>query len=345
MSEIERKQVFNEQGERGTQRIINGNSTNLREWNRVKYQWAHKLWGTMVDNFWQAKEVSLGADKTQFMTLTPAERRAFDKTISFLNFLDSIQVENLPNLAAYVTAPEVSDCLTVQAFQESIHAQSYSVILDSVCDPATKDSIYDEWRNDAHLLKRNQFIASLYQAFVDEQSDVNFVKAVMANYLLESLYFYSGFAFFHSLARQGKMTGTDTMIKYIQKDEFGHVALFRNMIQELRVENPLIFTPAFDEELRDMVRTAVDQEIEWGHYIMNNQILGMSNEVITRYIKYLGNERSGWIGLGILYPESTEHPMKWIESFEDTNKIKTDFFEQKVTTYSKALTFDDLDDL
>jgi ribonucleoside-diphosphate reductase beta chain len=340
--ELQRKQIFNEDGVRGTQRLINGNSTNLREYNRIKYQWALKLDDTMTDNFWQPKEVPLSSDKTQFSNLTPFERRAFDKTISFLNFLDSIQVENLPNLAEYITAPEITDCLTTQGFQEKIHARSYAVVLDTVCEPQMREAIYDEWRNDQHLLKRNKFIASLYQAFIDDKNDITFVKSVMANYLLESLYFYSGFAFFHSLARQGKMTGTDTMIKYIQKDEFTHVVLFRNIINELRKENPGIFTPAFDEELRQMIRTAVEQEIEWGHYITNDQILGLSNEVITRYIKYLGNERSGWIGLGILYPEIEGHPMKWIESFEDTNKIKTDFFEQKVTSYSKALDFDDL---
>lgn len=342
MAEVQRKQIFNENGERGTQSIINGNSTNLREKNRVKYQWAIKLYDTMCDNFWQPKDVSLMADVKQFPTLTPAERRAFDKTISFLNFLDSIQVENLPNLASYVTAPEITDTLTNQAFQEGIHAKSYAVVLDTICDPLVRDSIYDEWRNDAHLLKRNKFIAGLYQRFIDEENDENFVRAVMANYLLESLYFYSGFSFFHTLARQGKMTGTDTMIKYIQKDEFTHVVIFRNMINELRKENPHIFTPAFEEELKQMVITAVEQEIEWGHYIINDQILGLSNELITRYIKYLGNERAGWIGLGTLYPEITEHPMKWIEKFEDTNQIKTDFFEQKVTTYSKAMSMDDL---
>ncbi len=339
---IRRKKIFNEQGERGTQRMINGNSTNLREWNRIKYQWANKLYQNMLDNFWQPKDVSLVADVKEFGSLTPHERRAFDKTISFLNFLDSIQVENLPNLGAYITAPEVSDCLTNQALQETIHAKSYSVILDTVCDPATRDAIYDQWREDEHLLKRNKFIAGLYQNFVDEQNDITFIHAVMANYLLESLYFYSGFAFFHSLARQGKMTGTDTMIKYIQKDELTHVVLFRNIINELRVENPTIFTKEFDQGLSNMVRLAVEQEIEWGHYVTNDQILGLRNDVITRYIKFLGNERSGWIGLPILYPDCTENPIKWIESLEDTNKIKTDFFEQKVTSYSKALDLNDL---
>lgn len=337
---LERKKIFNEDGQRGTQRLINGNTTNLREWNRIKYDWAHKLYRTMLNNFWIPEEIPLASDAKEFQELSVAERRAFDKTISFLNFLDSIQGENLPNIHEYVTAPEVSSLLNIQAFQEEIHAQSYSYILDSVCSPEMRENIYDEWRNDEHLMKRNRFIADLYQQFVDKKDDHQFVRTCMANFLLESLYFYSGFSFFYALARQGKMTATATIIKYIQRDELTHVVLFQNMIRELRKENPELFTSEFVEELREMTRTAVEHEIEWGKYITNNQIQGLNNEVLEKYIKFLANERLSRLGLEILYPEIHTHPMKWVESFSNLNATKTDFFEQKVTNYTKASSLD-----
>ncbi|SFX33267.1 ribonucleoside-diphosphate reductase beta chain [Thermoactinomyces sp. DSM 45891] len=338
--QLERKKIFNEDGQRGTQRLINGNTTNLREWNRIKYDWAHKLYRTMLNNFWIPEEIPLASDAKEFQELSPAERRAFDKTISFLNFLDSIQGENLPNIHEYVTAPEVSSLLNVQAFQEEIHAQSYSYILDSVCSPDTRENIYDEWRNDEHLMKRNRFIADLYQQFVDQKTDHQFIRTCMANFLLESLYFYSGFSFFYALARQGKMTATATIIKYIQRDELTHVVLFQNMIRELRKENPDLFTPEFVEELREMTRTAVEHEIEWGKYITNNEIQGINNEVLEKYIKFLSNERLSRLGFEVLYPEIQTHPMKWVESFSNLNATKTDFFEQKVTNYTKASNLD-----
>lgn len=337
---LERKKIFNEDGQRGTQRLINGNTTNLREWNRIKYDWAHKLYRTMLNNFWIPEEIPLASDAKEFQELSVAERRAFDKTISFLNFLDSIQGENLPNIHEYVTAPEVSSLLNIQAFQEEIHAQSYSYILDSVCSPETRENIYDEWRNDEHLMKRNRFIADLYQQFVDKKDDHQFVRTCMANFLLESLYFYSGFSFFYALARQGKMTATATIIKYIQRDELTHVVLFQNMIREIRKENPELFTPEFVNELREMTRTAVEHEIEWGKYITNNQIQGLNNEVLEKYIKFLSNERLSRLGFEILYPEIHTHPMKWVESFSNLNATKTDFFEQKVTNYTKASSLD-----
>ncbi|MGA8943886.1 MAG: ribonucleotide-diphosphate reductase subunit beta [Thermoactinomyces sp.] len=344
MSALARKKIFNQDGKRGTERMINGNTTNLREWNRIKYDWAHKLYRTMLNNFWIPEEIPLAGDARQFQELSEAERRGFDKTISFLNFLDSIQGENLPNLNEYVTAPEVCSLLNIQAFQEEIHAQSYSYILDSVCSPETRENIYDEWRNDEHMYRRNRFIADWYQQFVDHQDDKNFVRSCMANFLLESLYFYSGFSFFYALARNGKMTSTATIIKYIQRDELTHVVLFQNIFRELRRENPELFSPELLDELREMTRIAVEHEIRWGQYITNNQIQGLTDELIEKYIKYLANERLGRLGLEILYPEISSHPMKWVESFSNLNNTKTDFFEQKVTNYVKAssLNFGDL---
>lgn len=339
-----KKKIFNEEGQRGTQSIIGGNTTNLREWNRIKYDWAQTLYRTMLNNFWIPEEISLNEDIKQFAYLTDGERNAFDKIISFLNFLDSIQTENLPNLSRYVTAPEVSSLLNIQAFQEEIHAQSYSYILDTVTNPITRDKIYDEWREDKHLLERNKFIANIYQSFNEEPNEHNFLRVVMANYILEGIYFYSGFSFFYTLARQGKMTATSTLFKYINRDEITHLVFFQNIIRELKKENAELFTDSIEEEFREMMRIGVEHEISWGQYVTHNEILGMNDQLIDQYIKYLSNLRLRAIGMKELYPEVTEHPMAWIDSFSKLNNTKTDFFEAKVTNYTKAAAFD-FDDL
>lgn len=341
---MEKKKIFNENGERGTQSITQGNTTNLREWNRIKYDWARLLYRTMLNNFWIPEEISLNEDVKQFPYLSEGERSAFDRIISFLNFLDSVQSENLPNLSRYITAPEVSSLLNLQAFQEEIHAQSYSYILDTVTNPITRDQIYDMWREDEQLLNRNKYIANIYQQFNKDASDANFFRVIIANYILEGIYFYSGFSFFYTLARQGKMTATSTIFKYINRDEVTHLVLFQNIIKELRQERKEFFTPEFEAEISEMMRAGVENEIAWGQYVTNNQILGINNELIDRYIKYLSNQRLKAIGIPELYPEITEHPMAWIDSFSDLNRTKTDFFEAKVTNYTKAAAFD-FDDL
>ena len=269
---MEKKKIFNEEGVRGTQSMIGGNTTNLREWNRIKYDWFQLMYCTMLNNFWIPEEISLNEDVKQFPYLTSGERNAFDKIISFLNFLDSIQSENLPNLSRYVSAAEVSSLLNIQAFQEEIHAQSYSYILDTVTNPVTRDKIYDEWREDKHLLTRNRFIADIYQRFSDDPSETHFMHTLMANYILEGIYFYSGFSFFYTLARQGKMTATSTIFKYINRDEVTHLILFQNILKELRSERPELFTKEMEDTMYQMMETGVRHEIEWGQYVTNDEI-------------------------------------------------------------------------
>ena len=166
----------------------------------------------------------------------------------------------------------------------------------------------------------------------------------MANYILEGIYFYSGFSFFYTLARQGKMTATSTIFKYINRDEVTHLILFQNIIRELRIERPELFTPELEAELTQMLREGTENEIAWGQYITDDKILGINNTLIERYIKYLANQRADSIGLQPLYPDIKENPMAWIESFSNLNSTKTDFFEAKVTNYTKAAAFD-FDDL
>ncbi|QSO48822.1 ribonucleotide-diphosphate reductase subunit beta [Alicyclobacillus mengziensis] len=344
--ELQRTKLFNETGDRdwGNRRIIGGNTTNLIELNNVKYDWAYRMYRAMMGNFWIPEEIPLADDARQYATLSEHERRSFNKILSFLIFLDSIQTHNLPNVNEYITAPEVNLCLTVHAFQEAVHSQSYGYILDSVVSADVRDAIYNEWRTDEHLLKRNQFITDRYEEFVNDPSDENLVKTVMANFILEGVYFYSGFSFFFALGRQGKMLGTVSEIKYIQRDELTHLALFRQIFHEIARENPHLMTPKLLEELREMMAQAVEHEITWGQYVTDGQIPGLTNEVIARYIQYLANLRLKSLDMAPLFPQITAHPMPWVDQFAAMNSMKTDFFEQKVTNYTKSanLKWDDL---
>ena len=135
-------------------------------------------------------------DVRDYTGLPRKERRAYDKILSFLVFLDSIQTANLPAVSEYITANEINLCLSIQAFQEAVHSQSYSYMLDSICSPVERDRILYQWKEDEHLLRRNTFIGNLYNEFQEKKDDVTLLRVIMANYILEGIYFYSGFMFF-----------------------------------------------------------------------------------------------------------------------------------------------------
>ena len=335
---INKKPLFNEFGDTETskKRIINGNTTNLNDFNNMKYAWVSDWYRQAMNNFWIPEEINLSQDLKDYNKLEAEERTAYDKILSFLIFLDSIQTANLSNINNYITASEVNLCLTIQAFQEAVHSQSYSYMLDTICSPEKRNEILYQWKDDEILLKRNKFIGDLYNNFINEPSQENLLKTVMANYILEGIYFYSGFMFFYNLERNGKMPGSAQEIRYINRDENTHLWLFRNILKELQKEEPEIFTEDLKKDLTNMMKTAVQNEIDWGHYVIGDNIQGLNKKLITSYIKYLGNIRMTAIGFEPIYEDYDINPAEWVDILADANSVKTDFFEAKSTAYAKA---------
>ena len=337
MNEMQKKPIFNQAGnDEVTERtIIKGNTTGLFNLNATKYAWAKSLYQVMVGNFWVPEKVSgLKDDAKMFETeLTLEEKRAYKGILSFLIFLDSIQTVNLPNFNDYVTSPEVNLILSIQAYQEAIHSQSYATILESVVESREREEIYYFWRTDEMLLKRNTYIGQMYQDFVSEPNDANFFRGIVANYLLESLYFYNGFAFFDTLVDHQKMLATGRMIAFIRRDELTHVSIFANIIREIRKEFPKMYN---EKTILAMTRIAVEQEIEWSKHILGDRIPGINGTTTEKYTRWLANKRLATLGVAPLYPEEIDNPYKHLDRLQDTNGDKGNFFETTVINYTQS---------
>lgn len=344
---MNRKKLFNINGDDSIsdRKMIAGNVTNLFNLNNVKYQWANKLYRLMMENFWIPEKVSLFDDKRAYDELTPHEQNAYDGILSFLVFLDSIQTNNLPNISEYITAPEVNLILAIQTYQEAVHSQSYAYIIESIIPADKRAKIYERWREDKVLLERNQYIAEIYQKFVDDRNDVNFARVLIANFLLEGLYFYNGFNFFYNLAARSLMIGTADEIKYINRDELTHCVIFANIIKEIRKERPQFFN---DDEIYDMFKKATEQEIAWSNHIIGDQILGITPQTIDQYTKFMANKRLKEIGLNPIYDGYDETPYKNLEKISDTNgegNVKGNFFEANVSSYNQSTAVEGWDEI
>lgn len=340
MEMLAKKPLFNPDGDTDVRlrRMIGGNTTNLNDFNNMRYSWVSGWYRQAMNNFWIPEEISLAQDVKDYPRLDAAERTAYDKILSFLVFLDSIQTANLPNLGEYITANEVNLCLNIQTFQECVHSQSYSYMLDTICSPTQRDNILYQWKTDEHLLRRNTFIGECYNAFQREKSPEALLRALMANYILEGVYFYSGFMFFYNLSRNGKMPGSAQEIRYINRDENTHLWLFRNIILELQKEQPELFGTENVRMMRELLEEGVRQETAWGHYVIGDAIPGLTRQMVTDYIRYLGNLRWTSLGFGTLYEGYEVEPanMAWVSQYSNANLVKTDFFEAKSTAYAKS---------
>ncbi|MDY4830559.1 MAG: ribonucleotide-diphosphate reductase subunit beta [Campylobacter sp.] len=339
---MKRKKIYNPASTESLseRKVFSGNPHGILNFTKAKYTWALKLWDLMEANTWFPKEVDTTDDVRDYaFNLTAHEKRMYDLVWSQLISMDSFQTNNLAdNINPYITAPEINAVLTRQAYEEANHSKSYAVMVEAICD--NTDLIYEMEKYDEVLRRKNDYISSVYEELAGEVTDEKLLLAMVANQILEGIYFYSGFSAIYALARAGKMLGSAQMIRFIQRDEITHLLLFQNMINSVKKERPELFTDELCEKIYDMFRKAGELEIEWGKYITQNQIMGLTDEIITEYIHYLVDNRLTSIGLKKLY--DAKHPIKWVDDFSKFNDQKSNFFESKVTNYSKgSLSFDD----
>ncbi len=73
--------------------IVNGESSNILNWDDVRYTWAYPKYKRMLGNFWTPFEINMAKDIKQFPQLTEKEQETFLKIIGLLALLDSIQTD------------------------------------------------------------------------------------------------------------------------------------------------------------------------------------------------------------------------------------------------------------
>jgi len=346
MTLLTKLQMFNSEGQSFNNPIIGGNPTGLLVTNMSRYKKdIFRLYQYGVSIHWIPEKVDLSNDKKDYLCLLPEDKYGYDHILSFLIFLDSIQTIHPMQLAMFLTAPEFNLLLAIQTFQEAIHSQSYSFITETVMTEEQRERVYDLWRHNPVLKKRNKYIAGTYQNFIDNPTTENFCKAILANYILEGIYFYNGFKFFYNLAERGQMNGSSDIIKLINRDEVYHILIYELFIDVLKSEGHWVLTKE-DEEA--FFEEAVMQEIEFSVGALE-ECLGFSRPIIEEYTYYLANKRLTAIGnTDNKWKNYTKNPRRKYDSIiEADGEVESDenVFTGGSTAYVKADSLEGWDDL
>ncbi|TXC89888.1 ribonucleotide-diphosphate reductase subunit beta [Metabacillus litoralis] len=333
---LEKRKIVDADAPNRSTGIINGSSSNILNWDDVAFPWAYPRYKKMLGNFWTPFEINMAQDIKQYPSLTDEEKEAFLKIIGLLALLDSIQTDYAGKVADYVTDSSINALMIILAQQEVIHNHSYSYVLSSIVPKQKQDEVFEYWRNESILRKRNEFVTNGYQAFAEEPTVENLLKSIVYDVILEGLFFYSGFAFFYNLARNQKMVGTSTMINYINRDEQIHVDLFVQIFKEVLKQYPEYDTKELATFVQETFIQAAELEIEWGRFIIGNKMDGLNMQDVEDYIKFYTNVRCNQLGYERPFEGYRTNPLKWIKAYEEVDLGKSDFFEQKSRQYTKV---------
>jgi ribonucleoside-diphosphate reductase beta chain len=345
MVNLEKRRLIDTDAPNAATAIINGRSSNILNWDDVRFSWAYPKYKRMLGNFWTPFEINMSKDIKQFPNLTEQEQETFLKVIGLLALLDSIQTDYAGKVADYLTDSSLNALMIILAQQEVVHNHSYSYVLSSIVSKKRQDEVFDYWRTEPTLRKRNDFITNGYKGFAENPNVENLLHSIVYDVILEGLFFYSGFAFFYNLARNQKMVATSTMINYINRDEQLHVGLFEKIFKEVLQENPEYDTAELRTFGVESFRRAADLEIEWAEEIIGDTIDGLLMSDVEAYIKFMANKRSLQMGFDAPFEGYKSNPLRWIIAYQEVDLGKTDFFEQKSRQYAKTSDANGFDEL
>jgi ribonucleoside-diphosphate reductase beta chain len=345
MNTLKKRPIINQSAPNKSTSIINGECSNILNWDDVRFSWAYPKYKKMLANFWTPFEINMSQDIKQFPHLTKSEQDAFLKIIGLLALLDSIQTDYAGKVADYITDSSISALMIILSQQEVIHNHSYSYVLSSLVPKQKQDEVFEFWRTEPILAERNEFVVNGYKDFAENPSAENLLKSIVFDVVLEGLFFYSGFAFFYHLARNQKMVATSTMINYINRDEQIHVDLFVKIFKEILQENPELNTNELSEFVRETFKRAAELEIEWARDVIGSKTEGILLSDVEAYIKFYANVRCNQLGYDRPFEGYRTNPLRWIVAYEEVDHGKSDFFEQKSRQYTKVQIDNGFDEL
>jgi ribonucleoside-diphosphate reductase beta chain len=306
-----------------------------------KYPWAWQKYKDACANHWMPDEVNMTADIALWKNpegLTDAERMIIQRNLGFFATADSLVANNLV-LAVYqhITNPECRQYLLRQAFEEALHTHSYQHIVESLgLDEAETFNMYREVPSIAAkaewALKYTKSLGDPNFSTGTTENNQHFLKDLIAFYcVMEGIFFYTGFTQILSMGRRNKMVGTAEQLQYILRDESMHLNFGIDVINQIKIENPDVWTEKFQAEIAEIIKDGVKLECEYAKDTMPNGILGLNYPILEEYIKFIANRRSIQIGLPEQYPNA-ENTVPWMSEMMDLKKEKN-FFETRVIEY------------
>ncbi|MEB3370363.1 ribonucleotide-diphosphate reductase subunit beta [Saccharopolyspora mangrovi] len=316
----------------------------------LKYGWAWDKYLAGCNNHWMPTEVSMQADIALWKSrdgLTEDERTMLKRNLGFFATAESLVANNIV-LAVYrhLTNPECRQYLLRQAFEEAVHTHTFQYICESLgLDEGELFNAYREIPSiadkDAWALRYTQNLENPDFATGTPEADQAFLRDLIAFYVIfEGMWFYTGFAQILSLGRRNKMVGIAEQYQYILRDESIHLNFGIDCINQIKLENPHLWTSEFQQEARTMLREACELENAYGRDTMPRGMLGLNAELCEQYMRFITNRRCAQLGLEPVFPE-TDNPFPWMSETMDLKKEKN-FFETRVTEYQSgaALSWD-----
>ena len=280
----------------------------------IEYPDLWALYKKSVASFWTAEEIDLAADVADWNKLTDNERHFIKMVLAFFAASDGIVMENINlNFGSEVQIPEARSFYAYQGFNEAIHGETYSLMIDKFAGDE-KDMLLRAIETVPTVKEKAEWAMNWFD------TSAPFAQRLVAFMCVEGIFFSGSFCAIFWLKKRGIMPGLCFSNELISRDEGQHLEFAIALYHHLQLKTDMV---------QKIIRSAVAIEKKFITEAIPCKMIGMDSEKMSQYIEYVADRLLKQLGHAPLW--NSENPFDWMENI--SLEGKTNFFEKRVGDY------------
>lgn len=244
-----------------------------------------------VASFWTADEIDLSADLTDWQSnLSDNERHFISMVLAFFAGADGIVVENLAErFCREVTVPEARCFYGFQMAMESIHQETYCLLIDTyISNPKDREVLFSAHTSVPSVEKK----AKWAQRYIG--SDASFAERIVAFAAVEGIFFSGAFCAIFWLKKRGLMPGLTFSNELISRDEGLHCSFACQLYSKLERKLP-------ERDIHRLIGEAVEVEKGFVCDALPVSLIGMNKSLMSQYIEFVADRLLRDLGYRPMY--------------------------------------------
>ncbi|KAF5391179.1 hypothetical protein D9757_003128 [Collybiopsis confluens] len=289
----------------------------------IQYHEIWQMYKKAEASFWTAEEMDLSKDLHDWNNrLSDNERYFISRVLAFFAASDGIVNENL--LERFSNEVQVAEARCFYGFQimmENIHSETYSLLIDTyIKDPVQRDFLFDAIETIPCIKRKAEWAL---RWITDDQAA--FGERLVAFAAVEGIFFSGSFASIFWMKKRGLMPGLAFSNELISRDEGMHTDFACLLFSHLR-RRP------HPNTVEKIITEAVVIEQEFLTDALPVSLIGMNAKLMCQYIEFVADRLL--VALGNKKHYNVINPFDFMDMI--SLQGKTNFFEKRVSDYSKA---------
>lgn len=297
----------------------------------IKYQEIWDMYKKQVASFWTVEEIDLTQDKKDWSKISDQEKYYISNILAFFVSADGIVGENLASRFYNDTIiPEIRCFYGFQLAMENIHAETYSLLLDTfITDRKERNFLLNSIQN-IDTIKRK---AEWTMKWIDNSK--SFIERLIAFAVVEGIFFSGSFCSIFWFKKRNLFPGLSFSNELISRDEGLHcefACLLYRLIRD-KILNISEGEHIEENRIKEIFLEAIQIEKDFIDYILPSPIYDMNSTLMKKYIEYISDRLLLNLGCSKIF--NSDNPFSWMDLI--SLQGKTNFFERRVSEYQRPL--------